>query len=287
VLIIPALLVIASCHDYKADVDRLTKEKTAMEESVKYKDSTIVAFINEVNDIEDNLAAIETMQKQSGMAISSSSGSTEMNVTQSERIKENIRAINELMKENKARIASLNQKLKASNMKVSEFESMIARLNTQAEERDKQLVALNEQVNSLNTTVQKLNTDVSMLTVENSEKARVIEGQTTKLHTAYYTTGTAKELVDKKVLVKEGGFLGLGRTEKLVGNADVSAFNRIDITQTSSIPIEAKDAKIVTTHPSDSYILQHTGTNQLSSLVITDPDRFWKTSKYLVVVVDK
>jgi len=283
-LIIPAFLVFVSCHNYQADIDKLQSEKTNMADAAKYKDSTITSFINEVNDIESNLAQIEVKQRQSDLAMASGA---ELKGSQAERIKENIKAINDLMKENKEKIAALNKKLKSSGGKIADFEKMVASLNEQMQSKDQQLTELNGKLASLNVKVDSLNTQVTGLTTDVTTKSKTIEDQTAKLHTAYYTTGTAKELVNKKVLVKEGGFLGLGKSEKMMDNVDNSAFNQIDITKTSTIPIEAKDAKIVTTHPTDSYTIQHTGKDQISSLVITDPDRFWKTSKYLVVVVDK
>jgi predicted nucleic acid-binding Zn-ribbon protein len=284
-LVVPAFLIFVSCHNYQSDIDKLQAEKTSLSDAAKYKDSTITSFISEVNEIESNLAQIEIKQKQSDLAVASSG--SELKGNQAERIKENIKAIDALMKENKVRIAALNQKLKASGIKIADFEKMVANLNQQMEGKDKELAELNVKLASLNTRVDSLNTQVTGLTADNTEKTKVIDDQTMKLHTAYFTTGTAKELVDKKVLVKEGGFLGLGKSEKMMSNYDNSAFSQIDITKTSTIPIEAKDAKIVTTHPTDSYTIQHAGKDQISSLVITDPDKFWKTSKYLVVVVEK
>jgi predicted nucleic acid-binding Zn-ribbon protein len=282
-LLIPAICVFAACHNYQADVDKLQKEKSDMVDAAKYKDSTIVSFINEVNEIESNLATVETKQS----SIASASNAAELKGSQAERINDNIKAINDLMKNNKDRIAGLTKKLKSSNLKIAEFEKTVATLNQQMTDKDKQLAELNEKVASLNTTVDKLNTDVGTLTTAKVENEKTISDQTTALHTAYYTTGTAKELLKKKVLSKEGGFLGIGKSSKMMNNFDNSAFNTIDITKTATIPIEAKDAKIVTTHPTDSYTIQHEGKDRISSLVITNPDRFWKTSKYLVVVVDK
>ena len=115
---------------------------------------------------------------------------------------------------------------------------------------------------------------------------KTIDDQTTRLHTAYYTTGTAKELESKKIITKEGGFLGLGKSKKMTPNVNNSAFTNIDITKTSTIPLEAKDAVVLTSHPSDSYTIEHKG-KEVSNLVITNPDKFWEASKYLVVVVDK
>jgi len=281
--LIPAFLVFAACHNYQADIDKVQKEKSDLVDAAKYKDSTIVSFINEVNEIESNLATIETKQAN----IASTANGAELKGSQAERIQENIKSINDLMKENKDRIATLSKKLKNSNLKIVEFEKTVASLNTQMADKDKQVAELNEKVAGLNTTVDKLNTDVGTLTATKEQNEKTIADETTALHTAYYTTGTAKELLTKKVLTKEGGFLGLGKSPKMMNNFDNTAFNTIDITKTSTIPIGAKDAKIVTTHPTDSYTIQHAGKDQISSLVITDPDRFWKTSKYLVVVVEK
>ena len=281
-LINPVLMLAVACHDYKADIDKLQNEKAAMSQQATYKDSSIMTFINQFNEIEKNIATIETKQAN----ISENSKTMELKGTQVERINANIKEINDLMKENKDKIAALTKNLKNSKIKVGEFEKMVASLNQQLTEKDKQLADLNAKLATLNTTVEKLNTDVGSLTAESTERQRVIDDQTTKLHTAYYTTGTFKELEQKKVVNKEGGFLGLGKEKKLKNDFDPSAFNTIDITKTSTIPIEAKDAVVLTNHPTNSYSIEHKGKG-VSNLQITDPEKFWKSSKYLVVVVDK
>ncbi len=281
-LIIPVLALALGCHDYKADIDKLQNEKSALVQETNYKDSSIMTFINQFNEIETNLSMIEKKQAD----ISDVSKNKELKGTQIQRINENISEINALMNENKAKIAALTKKLKGSNIKTAELEKMIASLNQQVGEKDKQLADLNAQLAVLNTTVTKLNTDVVSLTAENTQRQSVIEDQTTKLHTAYYTTGTFKELESKKIVMKEGGFLGLGREKKLKQDFNSDSFSTIDITKTATIPIDAKDAVVLTNHPTSSYTIEHKG-KEVSNLTITDPDKFWKASKYLVVVVDK
>ena len=281
-LLVTLIIASAGCHDYKADIEKLQKEKQEMLMATNYKDSTLMSYINEINEIETNLSAIE--QKQA--TISDDSKTNELKRTQIDRINENIRSINDLMKENKAKIATLSSKLKSSNLKIGNFEKMVESLNAQLGEKDKQLTDMNSRLAALNTTVVKLNTDVSMLAVQNTEKQKVIDNQTSKLHTAYYTTGTYKELKNKKVINKEGGFLGIGANKKVQPNFNTAAFNTIDITQTATIPLSAKDAVVITNHPSDSYTIEHKG-KTVSDLLITNPEKFWAASKYLVVVVDK
>lgn len=282
-LFISSVMVFTACHNYQADIDKLEGQKKELVASANYKDSTIAAFINDINEIESNLASIEV--KQNKVALATANG--ELKARQIDRIKENITAINDLMKENKEKLASLNKKLKASGLKLGNLEKMVASLNEQIADKDKQLAELNDKVVTLNVTVAQLTDTVTNLTADNTSKQVMIDDQTTKLHTAYYTTGTAKELLEKQVLVKEGGFLGLGKSKVLKDNYNNTALNEIDITKTSTIPIDAKDAQVVTNHPTDSYTIQHAGKEKISSLVITDPDKFWKASKVLVVVVDK
>ncbi|MEZ4825231.1 MAG: hypothetical protein R3C61_02895 [Bacteroidia bacterium] len=63
------------------------------------------------------------------------------------------------------------------------------------------------------------------------------------------------------------------------------AFTAIDITKVSSIPFDSKKAELLTSHPSDSYVFNQEN-KKITSLEITNPEKFWKASKYLVVVTD-
>ena len=108
ILFAAIVVVMASgCHDYKADVDKLQQEKTALSSSLEYKDSTITDFLSSFNEIENNLAAID--KKQTLVAESASNG--ELKSTQKQRILENIQAINDLMSENKKKKSWLCQQV--------------------------------------------------------------------------------------------------------------------------------------------------------------------------------
>ena len=88
-----------------------------------------------------------------------------------------------------------------------------------------------------------------------------------------------------KVIDKSGGLLGIGKTSKLASNIDNEKFTKIDYAQTSTIPIDSKTAKLITAHPSDSYKLNKEK-DKVVSISITNPEKFWSASKYLVVVKD-
>ena len=105
------------------------------------------------------------------------------------------------------------------------------------------------------------------------------------LHTAYYVMGKSGELKDAKIIDRQGGLLGIGRTSKLNSDFDNSKFTRIDYTQTSSIAVNS-DMKIITSHPTGTFMLEKDAKDKdiVKNIVITDPEKFWSTSKYLVIV---
>jgi predicted nucleic acid-binding Zn-ribbon protein len=284
-MIAVAAVLATGCHNYKSDVEALQKEKETLINDTKQKNTMINEFVASMNEIETNLNTISEKQA----AINMSASNPEMTRSQKDRINEEIASINDLMKTNRDKIAELQKKLKRSNSRIGEFEKMVASLSQQIEAKDKELAELNVKLNDLNTQVATLNTSVGTLTTQNEEKTKVIDDQTQKMHTAYYTTGTYKELEGKNVLTKEGGFLGIGKEQKVTNDFNPDAFAKVDITQTKVIPIESKNAKIITTHPTGSYVLETKEKDKkyVTNLVISDPDQFWKASKYLVVMVQR
>lgn len=275
--------IFVSCNSHKEELAQLAQQKDSLTAVSFEKDQTINDFLGSFSEIQDNLATIT--EKQNAIAVKSTNN-PEMIKTSKEVIKSQIQDIKTLMEESKSKISELNAKLKKSSIKLGKFEKMVASLNEQLVEKDKAITVLNEQIAGLNTSVTTLKTSVDELTVKNETSTKVIEDQTTRLNTAYVAVGPYKELSTKKVVVKHGGLLGIGKTEKMEPNVNQEAFNTIDITKTSNIPVNSKDAKLVTAHPSDSYKLEREN-EKVSELVITDPAKFWSESKYLVVLTNK
>ena len=73
----------------------------------------------------------------------------------------------------------------------------------------------------------------------------------------------------------------------MINDFKPDAFTMIDITQTKTIELNAKTAKVISTHPTGSYSIDRKDKNHVNSLIISDPDQFWKASKYLVVMIEK
>ena len=262
-----------SDSELNPEVEKLTREnQLLLEESVK-KDSTISYFMKSFNEIEENLSTIKEKEK----GISLNTKNAELNESTKDQIVEDINLINKLLTENREKITSLNKKLKKSNIKIDELDKMIQNLTKQIEEKDIEIASLQNQLTEAHSALKHMFEEYDVKTAE-------VDEQTAKLNTAWYAFGNSKELKEHGVITKEGGFIGLGKTEKLMENFNKNYFTKIDITKTNVISIYSKKAKLVTIHPSGSYKFE--GQGKVDKLVITNPQEFWSTSKYLVIIVE-
>ncbi len=287
-LIIPLVFLAAACSQPKLQeqVELLQAENLKLQESSVEKDQSLAEFVESFTDIEKNLAEIR--ERELNITLSNSDVNTSEDAHK--RVAEDIKMINELMSENKRTIDELNTKIANASGKNSQLRKALEKakkdLTQQIEERDTQIAELKTTLETRDFTIQELNANLDTLTLANNDQQQTIQEKTDQLHTAFYTIGTSKELVANNVLAKDGGFLGLGKTEKLKEDFSNDQFNRIDISSTQTIPLSGKKAELVTNHPTDSYILEGDQDENLERLVILDPDRFWNSSKYLVVVLD-
>jgi len=286
-LIIVSIIVIltaTSCNQKeKRQIDLLTKENEALRHDSQSKDSTINQFFLLLNEIEQNLA--EVKQKQQVISKNTIQNG-ELKDDVREQIDQDIQTINELMDKNKKTISYLNKKLKESNLKIAEFERMLAQTVQQIEERDAEIVDLKEKLTTLNFSVETLNAKVDTLTENNIELTHKVTVQTEVINTAWYAFGSKKELLENGIIDKTGGFLGIGKTTKMKADFDNSYFKKIDISQVKTLDLFVKKAKIITTHPSDSYQLITGQNGAVEKIEITNPEKFWSASKYLVIEVE-
>ncbi len=279
----------ASCN--QAALDQSNHQKDSLQaivneqnSSLIERDSSISDYISYFKDVERNLDSITAKQQM----ISANSGKSgiESKANQKIRITTQIETINSLMDQNRKTIAGLNKKLKRSGRKNKELETMISKLNTQLEQKTIELTTLNEKLTELNLEIVQLQTSMEKLTLDNATKSQTISEETAALHTAYYVIGKSKDLQESKIIDRKGGLLGIGRTSKLNSNLDKSKFIVIDYTQVGKIAINHDGVKIVTSHPSDSYTLEKDAKDKdlIKNLIITNPEKFWSESKYLVIV---
>lgn len=295
-----ATLAFTGCNQGK--IKDLEQRNADLVSQQMQQDSLVNDFMLSFNEFEENLEEI----KQREQIIALNSDNPEARKSSKDKIIEDINLINDLLVQNQSIIDELNQKLGEQEGSNKNLRVMVSRLKKQLGERTEQVAQLETQLEDMNFQVATLNTQVDTLsqasstlrqanTIQSAQleeqselighNTQVIEEKTEQLHTAYYVAGTAKELKERNILANSGGVLGLGKTPKINANVDPSEFTRIDITEIQSIPVGSKKAKIITAHPSDSYTLVNSD-KVVEEVTITNPAKFWKSSKYLVVVLD-
>lgn len=268
---------------------QLESENVELTEDRARQDSLLNEFLRSFNEIEENLAAVR--EKEDLIALQS--GDNELRADQKDRIVQDIQAINELLGKNREKIAELEKKLSGSNWRLSEVRKTMARLKEEMAVKDSSIVTLKEALVSKDFAIGELNSRVDSFRVEYASQnarlvsqseqlesqAELIEAQTKALNTAYIVVGSKNELMEKGVLDKKGIF---GKPD-LKNDLAEGAFEQIDITETFTIPVNAKKAKVLSSHPASSYVLNESD-DEVATLEITDPAKFWETSRYLVIV---
>lgn len=282
-LIIPFAI---SCN--KKKIEQLELKNDSLVQQANFKDQSITEFLTAFNDIQDNLDSIKVKEM---IITETTKGKTELKKKAKNQINDDINTIYQLLIDNKEKLAGLRKKLGKANYQVQELEKMVAHLTKQLEAKDIEIETLRFDLEHLNIKVTKLTKDVGDLKEQNKEKAAVIKDQTDEiktktieLNTAFYAVGTKKELKENNVITKEGGFVGIGANKKLKQDFSEDFFTKIDIRIIKEILIPGKKIKIVTNHPTESYKISGEDENRI--LEILDSDKFWKSSKHLVIITD-
>lgn len=276
-LLLPAaVLLFQACtpEDPKTSqpYQQLEEDQRRTVQTVADRDSTINELFGTFNRISENLRTIRA--KQGGL--SAPTGGTENNADMEDRIMKDLAEIDALIEENKGLIAQLRKQSKGYAAGITELERTIAELESTVGTKNAEIDTLKEELASSNSSLATL---IDMY----RDKSQLADMQRGEMNSAHYLIGTAKELKEKGVLTKEGGVVGIGAVNKLNMTAlPKDQFTQVDVTGTPEITIGAKKAKLATSHPAGSYRM-----DDGSRLVITDPEKFWSVSKYLVIVVER
>ena len=188
-----------------------------------------------------------------------------------------------MLQENRSKIESLQRSaalLRKANLRIDGLEKMIAGINKQLAEKNAEVEQLRENLTRMGAEVENLTQEVAArsVQVENLSGEKVeLQNQ---LNTVYYIVGAEKELRDAQIINKQGF---IGRTLTVGKNSNLDSFTMADSRLLSEIPIGQKKASLVTSHPEGSYELVTDANKVVEKLIITDPVRFWESSKILII----
>lgn len=252
------------------------EQRDSLNRIIEQKENEINDMMATINDIEDGLREITAAENRVNVARNGEGAN------QKARIRENMEFIQSTMAQNRELVKKLQQQLRESSFKGDQLRRTIESLTTQLEEKEQQLQQLRAELEQKDIhiaeqaeRIEGLNQNVSSLVEETTQKQQTINTQDKQLHTAWYVFGTKRELKEQRIL-QDG--------DVLRANFNKDYFTKIDIRIDKEIKLYSRSAKLLTSHPSSSYTLTQDANKQYV-LRIVNPQTFWSTSKYLVVLV--
>jgi hypothetical protein len=169
---------------------------------------------------------------------------------------------------------------------VTTLERLVGELRRQLEEKEATIAALEERTQELTKTAEELRGTVKEKEAAVKEREAVIADREAQMSTAYVLIASQSVLRKAGLVEKKGSVLGLGGNWQRTGQFDETLFKQVDTRKVTTFDVAAAPgkARVLSDHPKDSYTLTATGP-KASTLTVTDGARFWKGSKYLVVML--
>ncbi len=272
-----ALLLLGACTGKKSSPDLANMEQNdSLQRIIAQRDSEINDMMSTLNEIQEGLSAINQAENRLSIAREGEGAN------KTAQIKENIKFIANTMARNRELMKRLQQQLRESRFNGDELRKTISNLTQQLDDKAQELQRLKAELDAkdihiaeLDEKIDNLNDNVENLQTDAQQKAQTISNQDEQLNTAWFVFGTKKELKEQHIM--ENG-------KVLQSNFNKNYFAKIDIRIDKEIKFYSKSARILTMHPSGSYTLTP-DVNKQYVLRITNPQLFWSTSKYLVVLV--
>ena len=281
-LLCVSVALLSSCGEMKRN-ETLKAQNDSLNVALAERDAELEGIMAAFNEVQEGFRLINEAENR----VDLQSGAME-GASSAQKIREDIRFISEKLRTNRERIAELEKQLDNSKYASAQLKKAIAGLKEelavktqQIETLQTELASKNIRIAELDDAVAGLNQNVADLTAENAAKAAIVANQDVALNAAWFVFGTSSELKDQKIISKK--FL---QKTKVLENEDFNKdyFTQIDIRTDKEIKLYSKDAKLLTAHPEGTYDLVKDDKGQLT-LVITNPNKFWSVSRYLVIEV--
>lgn len=284
VLMLPVLLMMAACGGSKTvDKEVLQQENDSLRQANAEIRNYYEEMVESMTEIDADLQAIKMAEN---FVIEQSSDTGDITESTQSRIKADIELLSKTLNRNRERIADLEKKLKSSSLKSASLAKAIEQYKLQIAEKDSLIVGLQAslaerdvRISELDAAVENLTTQVADLSNIRAEQESVIASQDAALNEVYYVYAYTDALRENNILTGGGLF---SKTEVLKGDFNKDYFTKADVRTLKSIFLESKKVKVCTSHPEDSYELVKDNEG-FYTLNIIDADKFWRTSRYLVV----
>ncbi|MGC3976820.1 MAG: hypothetical protein QM751_00395 [Paludibacteraceae bacterium] len=276
-------LISASCVEKSGKYQALLAERDSLQTTSAKLETGYNETLDLLNDVEEGFASIRALESKMVTDVNGIEGKS---ASKKQQIAAQINQIKKTLEQNKGRIEQLQRLAGERGKQNSTLSATIKRMENEMAEKTTFIASLQEelskkniQITELTTTVEELNNNIGALKDETEQQKTTIKTQDSNLHAVWYSVATAKQLKEAQILSGNGLFRAKTILDKSFNS---SSFKQADQRELTSIATNSKKAKILTSHPQDSYSLEK-GEDNLITIKITNSEKFWSISKYLVV----
>lgn len=276
------IATLVGCNNKAEQKAREQKLQDSFASLMMAKDSEMEKLFQELNEVDAALTEITSTYA----GVSKAANTTgEISKDTKANINSKIAEIKDILEQNKRKVANVSSQLKKTKNQNTQLQSFVTNLESRIKEQEEQIQALNKELAAKNQEIQTLNKNLSEQKNINKQKdAQILKIEDEKF-TAYFAVGTKTELLAKNLIDRKGGFLWIGRSSVIANNANFENLTKIDIRNTQEIPLTGAKIKLVSPHPTDSYSLEG-DPKKPTSIRITNPEQFWKSTRCMVIMVD-
>lgn len=202
------------------------------------------------------------------------------------------------------RIAGMREELETARSQLADARGQIRALNTRSSalrdsldtvitDRDEALATQRDSIQGLAASLDSMTDRADGLANDREGLTETLDELERKYYTVYYAVGTEDELIERGIVEREGGarvLLLLWKAgETLVASRDLASeqFEAMDLRENAEIPLPGPGSYRVVSRHSTEYLEptpDEEGRFRAERLRITQPEEFWQSSRYLIVV---
>jgi uncharacterized protein (DUF3084 family) len=256
----------------------------------KQNDSIQTAFESALNTITEIQASLDSIDVRMEGKLLTKEEMPQTDEAGRMQMFDKIKTIRVKLEADRKRISDLEKKLARSNTQIKGLETLVANLKASLEEKEKMVAELSGQIGLYadSLSMERVHSKVALFQKEQiiTKKDSLIDMQSKDLNTIYYAYGTRKELVEKGIIKRLGGFLGIGRVS-VVQKAEPEKYFTWDLQDTNlmAFPVTTKGYTILTKQDETSFNVEQKileGDKAENLMEVTNPELF-RQNKYLVI----
>lgn len=186
----------------------------------------------------------------------------------------------------KKKIASLEKQLAQSKTQLKGVQEVVNKLKASLEEKESIMDELQQRLGIMNETLETerrtSQEEIQKRELTISEREQALTQQNIEANKIYYTYGTRKELLEKGIVNRKGGLLGIGKVTTVAHNLITDKFTEMNLldSQQISFPVTKKGYSVLSNHVATTYSVEKVDSTYV--LTITDPTNFRK-QKFVVI----